>query len=192
MKRIRRSGKIDAWVWTIIAVMWGLFGLFALVSSGFGWFGFILWSCIEFVVGFTCSMCIKGEQDEEVLEFIMYYFERWNKKEQIYESHYYVDQKILCSQFVYNFYVKDFISQKSQEEVEKAIIHLQNDSYNTFKGFKTKQDAMLDIVETVKRLIEDKKAKENVKIRNVKSIETYTLGELEKRINDGEFKNTEK
>ena len=136
-------------------------------------------------------MCIKGTQDEEVLEYIIYYFEKWNKKEQIYEPRYIIDRKIIMSEFIFHYHIKDYEYTRSIKELEDYINGFLNDSYSTFEGYRSKKEVMEKIVEEVKSLIMNKKAKENVLVRNVKTLETFTIAEIEKKIESGEF-NTDK
>lgn len=190
--RTRRTGKKDAWVWTIITLLWSAFGLFCLIGAGFGGCGFMLWSLVCAIPIFVMCATIKGTQEEEVLEFKLYYFELWSLKEQMYEARYVVRRKVLKSEFIFHYHIRDFESEPSQKEVEDYINEFINDNYTSFDGYKTKHEAMLKIVESVKALVSEKKANENITVRGVKNIETYTFAEVQKRIENGEFKEENK
>lgn len=108
-------------------------------------------------------------------EFKTYSYERWNNIDNKYDTLYIIDEVKQYSKFLLNMHLYDYVEYKTNNEIEQYCNRL--GSY-TFKGYETKQEAMKSILNTVKNIVSEEKQKINVKVRNINSIDTYTINEL--------------
>lgn len=185
----KRNEKVS-WFWTALpAVLLGL-GIFIGSSRGFTTDGIILWCVIMLlpVVGLLCTAL--HEQHEQTLEFIVYQFECWNKEEMKYETRYIVDTKTIRSRWLFKWHYKDFESFMTQEQVENYINTevVDGNVFNQWRGYKTEDEVMQYITDYVQRIITNKKERENVKVRNIKMVNTHQVEDITDKINRGELK----
>lgn len=77
----------------------------------------------------------------------------------------------------------DWIDPMNAKELEEHCFDLTD----TWYGYKTQELAMNSILEDIKYFIAQDNAKKNVKIRNIKTMETFTVTELKQQFAEGKF-----
>ena len=184
----RKEGKTSAWISVIFLMLWSISGIFLIFETGFSLIGLAMWLLFAMIPFSIAYHTIKTNQHEYYLEFFIHEYEKWNHKETKYEKKYIVSNKELMSRFIFHWYTGNYEQYMNHRQIEDYINGLINNEYNTWYGYYTKEEAMIDIINRVKSLIANKKATENIKIRNIATLETFTLDELITRVESGEFK----
>ena len=189
-KAKRERGIIAAWVWTLIILCWIAGGIF-LATINFGIGGLVIWILITAFLGLISSSYIWNEQYVKTLEYSIYEYDKWSRSEQEYVKRYVYESKTLTTIFVYNHQLKEVENSKSLEEVEENILSCIDKGWGRIE-YKTKDDVMRSVVEEIKYLITKDKTEENILIKNISSLETFTVDELAKKLEKGEFKHLDK
>lgn len=191
MKRKRNGWQIAwAYMWTLITTLWLISGAYLLTTQPFEIAGALLWALVLLIPGTGMLCLIKHEEHVRTLEFILYEYELWSKKANDYEKRWIIVDKTLRAKFVYHVHVGDYECVMTQEEVEKYINEMR-DSLMSWEGYETKEAAMQEIIDRVKSFVKSDKEAKGIRIRNVKANETFTVEELKKRLEAGEFKQKE-
>lgn len=191
---MRKRNEKVSWFWTIFPILMLGLGIFTGIWRGFTWDGLGMW-CILMLIPLMGMFCTAyHEQHEQTLEFIVYEFECWNKDEMKYDTRYVVDTKTLRSLFIFKWHVKDYESFMTYNQLEKYIKDevVDGNVFNHWMGYKTEEEVMQYITDYVQRIITNKKERENVKVRNIRMSNTYTVEDITDKINRGELKPTKK
>jgi len=137
---------------------------------------------LTFLIGFL--FMIKSQEHVRTLEFLIHKYDRWSLNDNAYKTYYIVEQVILIENFTYYKYTGDSIAKKTQKELEE---HCKSLTGNLFVGHETQEEAMREIIENIKGFISHDKAKDNVKITNISTLETFTVEELKEKFKAKEF-----
>lgn len=176
---------ITSYVWTIITLAWLIF--ITICSYNFLTDDSILIKeriLLVFIINvptliFTLISIMTTYVDKFVryTEFKIYSYERWDNINDKYETLYIVDEIKQYSKFFLHMHLYDYVEYKNHNELEKYC----NQLY-LFIGYETKEAAMKSILNTVKNIVSNEKEEINVKVRNINSVDTYTINELKQML----------
>jgi len=196
--RKRKSSEI-AWVtiWIVLIISWSSCFIFKSIETDF-WnlpskdiFAIIFFCSIPmviFIAGFLLSF--KSQEYVRTIEYMIHEYERWDRKNSQYQKLYLTEEVHLMKNFTYYKFTGDSTLKMSPEELREYCERLPG-SHCTYVGHKTKEEAMKSILEDIKRLIANEKENQNIKIRNVKTLETFTVDELKEKVENGELENSQ-
>jgi hypothetical protein len=136
---------------------------------------FILYNFPTAFFLFGVIFSIKDEEYIRISSFTIYKFERYTNKDGEYKTLYIIDETIIKSKYILHKHIGDFEISRSSEE-------LYNYCNNNPYVYPTKEDAMKEILNRVKNIILDEKAEINVKVKNITSVDTFTLDEVRKMV----------
>lgn len=146
--------------------------------------GIIVVSNFPTLILLICFLCrFKEEKFVRKTEILIHRFEEWDTDKSEYQTHYIVDEVDLCSTYICGFYTEDYIYKVSEEE----IINEFDSSPWPRPKYPTQEDAMRSIISTVKQMIANDKSSEHVKIKNVQTLETFSVGELKEKFEAGDY-----
>jgi hypothetical protein len=197
---VRKRDKLDVMWATIWLVLFIGYTSFIITCSVVGDFwsmpikDIILLSIIcnipnaIFALGF--GFMITHEEHVDTLEFRIHQYDRWNFRDSKYETYYITEAVTLNATYVYHKHTGDFINKMTQEELEEYCKTLPH-GYSEDIGYETQEEAMNEILQSIKNFIANDKASENIKIKNISTLETFTVEELKKKVNNGDFKKDE-
>jgi hypothetical protein len=178
-------------VWLVLIVGWSSFMIVTSIVTNF-WsmpikdIFMLLFLCnipnFVFFCGF--GFMLKQSNHVRTIEFLIHEYERWNWKESRYEKFYIKETIYLTENFIYHKYIGDSIEKMTPEELENYCKNMSGDYYY---GYKTKDEVMISILNDIKKFIADDKANENIKIRNVKTLEVLSVDELKTKFENKEF-----
>jgi hypothetical protein len=179
MEKIKREDSGIIWVGIITNLVFGTIGLVMLTQVGFGWFGFLCWLTFQmlFIIGFGPMM--KSDQHLETLSYTIYKYEKWDKENMQYDYRYTVTVNTLRARFTLNKYMGNYIESVKDKDIHKYITTL---SRRGVDEHKSKESAMNEIYEDIKRLIKNEKELEMPQIKNVETLKTYSVEELKEEI----------
>jgi hypothetical protein len=185
------QGVVWSFVWAFLLVGWITFMLIVSFRTGFwslptGDF-FVLFLVCNFptlIFGAGFFYMLKHEQHVKTIWFKIHSYERWNWELSKYETFYLTEQVTLNATYIFQKHTGDFIDEMSQEELEERCKSLTG---NFFVGHETQEEAMREILSTIKDLIANEKAAENIEIKNVSTLETFSAKELKEKFSNGEF-----
>ncbi len=115
------------------------------------------------------------------IEFYIHKYDRWNYKESKYETLYITEQVDLYQNFIYYKNAGTSTNKWSPYELENYCNSLPRE-YDDFIGYNTQEEAMKRILEIVKNIIKEEKAEVNIKVKNVGTVEVFTIEEIKKII----------
>lgn len=119
------------------------------------------------------------------MEYFIYEFEKWIENKCEYQKRYFVGKKTLSAKFILHKHMCDVEESLSEKEITEKAQHISNFSrYSNWDGHETKEAAMLEIINEVKKVITDKKDKESINVRNVTITESHSTEGLEQKCED--------
>ena len=192
--RKRKTSDV-AWTtaWAILLIGWITFLIVSSIAKDF-WslplkeIFLLLIICniptIIFATGF--GFMITHSNRVRTLEFKIHKYERWNKEYNKYETFYCTSNSALIEKYIYYKYIGDVVVEKSPEELTKYLTEHDND-WHKLISFKTQEDAMRDILKSIKNFISHERAEENIKIRNISTLEIFSVKELKEKLNNNEY-----
>jgi len=191
--RKRKTSEV-VWltIWIILSVTWISFILtlsfkenfWSTMSFSKSTFGALfLCNIPTFFLLSTVLIMMKDRLFVRTVELLIHQYERWNFKESKYETFYVTEHVSLSKNFFYFKYTGDTVDKKSKEEITEFC----NNKTNKNPGFKTKDEAMRHILDTIKELIAEDKAQGSIKVRNVNTLETFTIEALKFKFENKEF-----
>jgi len=190
-RKRKTSEVVWASIWGILLLAWTLFMLtLSFKVEGF-WdlskdmFAVLFLSSIPFFIflgGFS-HMLIKKVYVRP-LGYAIYSFKEWNFDDCMYETFYTYERYNLYAHYVYSHHIGDFIHKLNEEEVMKELA-----SENIFKRtrYKTQDEAMRAILESVENLIAHEKASKNIKIKNIQTLEEFSVDDLKQKFSAGDY-----
>lgn len=184
----RDDGSQAVWITSLMSLCWIAFGILCLNNAGFGWDGFIWWFVVMTIIGFITVLFVPGEEYVRTTGFVIYEYERWNCKQMEYEKLYVYFTETLRAKFIFHKQVSTYTLIPNKDEVVKNINDMQHNSYNSWYGYKTEEDAMNEIIKDVKRFITKDMTKDMIRIRGIKLSQTYTVDYLKSQIESGKLK----
>jgi len=179
------SGIVWTVIWGVLTILWIIF-LGILINNGFKFdfskamFAAIFFCNIPtfvFVGGFFSVL--KFEKRERTVEFKIHEYERWDYLYSKYEPYYLVEQVSLISTYVFYKHTGDYLDVMDDKELHEYCLG--------YVGYKTQDEAMLDIVNRIKGFIQHEKSIENIKIRNIKTMEVFTVSDLKEKVAAGDY-----
>lgn len=178
MKRKRRSDNISSWVVLTLTI-------FAIITSFITPIDFWIMLLLTGSLAGLTVLTIIGKQDEETLEFFIYEYQLWNTEECKYIPAYFLGEKRLRSKFLLSFHIEDFEEMEDPEELVEAML---NNSWSNFKGYKTKEEAMDEIIERILYLVKLDKEETELLYKEIKSVEQFKVVDLIEKVKKGELK----
>lgn len=190
----KKSEVIWTTIWLSLSLIWISFLLTMLAINGITWseetIAIIIFSNIPtfaFLSGLFTML--KSKVYIRTVEFYIHKYDRWNYNDSEYKTLYIVERVNLYSNFFYFMNVGDSTNKMSQYDLEKHCRSLP-EKYDNFIGYNTQEEAMKEILGIVRDIIKEEKSEVNIKIRNVGTVETFTVEELREVVEDK--KHTEK
>lgn len=179
--RKRNEGTFGAWFWSVLTVV-------CLIVGGLLLFGHtnktedllaggVLWFVITAFIFGMASCYILYEQYVCTLGFTIYEYEIWEKHKQCYVTKYATERITLTSKYAYHWHIGDITNDKTDDEM-RIVIDNRMDSLMGWEGFETKDDAMNDIIRTIKNMITNEMTADKVILRNVRKSDMFTLADL--------------
>lgn len=185
MKRKRNSDNIASWVvlllTILVAAIIGKFLLLGTWDAGGLAIGLFILAVLICIVVFS----IVGTQHEETLEYFIYEYEIWDRKSCKYETYYFIGDKSLRSKFFLHFHIEDY---EETDDPERIVKQMLNNTYSNHKGFKTKEEAMQEIISNIFHFISLEKEEEKLTFKNIQLAESFNVADLRRRAKEGEFK----
>jgi hypothetical protein len=185
---IKRNKSEVTWItiWLSLSLIWISFLVYLSATYGLTWskdtLAIALLSNIPtaiFLAGLFTML--KSKVYIRTIEFYIHKYDRWNYKDSKYETLYITERVDLYQNFIYYKNTGTSTNKWSPLELEKHCNSLPRD-YDDFIGYNTQEEAMKRILETVKNIIKDEKAEVNIKVKNVGTVEIFTIEELKKMI----------
>ena len=188
----RRKGSGYAWLWTVVAALWVAFGLWAIKENIDNIdIGLIpMWAVVACLPAIALFDLVKKEQFIRTVRFKIHEYERWKHNINGYKKYYIVEEVSLYAKFVYHWHKGESEFEMNESELEEHVKHI-NNGYGC-SGHTNKHDAMVEIIEHIKKIIAHDKKTTGIRIQKIKTLETYTVDELKKKVNDGELKQYDK
>jgi hypothetical protein len=121
-----------------------------------------------FTLGFV--FMITHEEKVYTMEFRIHQYDRWNLKYSKYDTYYLTETVTLNATYIYHKHVGDFIDKMTHEELEEYCKKLPIGTYTDYIGYETKEEAMNEILQSIKNLIANDKASENIEIKNISTL----------------------
>jgi hypothetical protein len=186
-------GVVWSLIWTFLLVGWTAFMLIVSFRTGF-WslpigdiiMLFLVCNFPTAIFGAGCYFTIKDSEHVRTMEFLIHTYESWNFRLSKYDTFYLTEQVTLNANYTFHKHTGDHVDKMSQQELEDYCKGLPEE-YCSFVGYTTQEEAMKDILSTIKSFIANDKASENIKIKNVSTLETFTTNELKEKFANGEF-----
>lgn len=185
------SGIVWSIIWTIVNVIWITVVCMTAYYADYNADAKDILACVfglliaTIIIG-SSLITIPYEERQRIVEYRIHEYERWDRNTMGYKKYFITEAVSLYSKYAYWWHRYDWISEMSQTEIEKYCDDLDED-WNRISSYTTQEEAMLSIIEQIKSFITFEKADENVKIRNVKTVETFTFAELKADVAAGKY-----
>jgi hypothetical protein len=179
-----RDGIYISWIFTILTIVWSVFGIVCVSMYGFGWEAFAGWSVLAFLVGGVACTTIPGDEHAATKEFVIVEYERYDLSTSKYVKYYVYGRNSLRAKFILHWCTGEYIHVSTAEEI---IQRETNDSYYEWFGYTTQEEVMIQIIKDIRRMMLEDKAAENIKIRNIKTHDVLSVYDLKQRVESGEF-----
>ena len=180
MEKIKRyGGGIGVWVGMILLTLWSLFGGLLLLYYDFNVGLAGVWVIFEFLFISVSIPYIISEQYVKTLEFQITEFEVWDKDNMKYVWRFIVTiDKTLSAKFIMHKHIKNIENNSDVlKEINKKSINHHLEWTHT-----SEEKAMIEIYAEIKALIKNDKVEEHIQIRNIKSVDTYSVKELKVKL----------
>lgn len=178
-KRRRNKGNISVWLWTLVAIAWMSFAI--LYEPDFYLKGVMAWCAVACIPIIALASLITTDEFVRITEFRIHEYERWKWKINRYKKYYVVETVTIDAEFVFHWHIRDHEDVMDKDKLDAY-------TKNTL-GYEYKEEAMIDIIEEVKQIVADDKQAEGIRIRNVRTLEVFTVDDLKTRLDAGEFEN---
>lgn len=186
---IKRKKSEVVWItiWLFLSIVWISFLIYLMAIYGLSWSKDTVASVIfgnipTFCFLYAFFIMLKSQIHIRTIEFYIHKYDRWNYRESRYDTLYITERVELYQNFTYHKNTGTSTSKWSPIELENYCNKLATDYYDDFVGYNTKEEAMNNILEIVKYIIKDEKTEVNVKIKNVGTVEVFTIEEIKKII----------
>lgn len=173
----REEGIIGSVVTTLLFLIWNLGFLFILIKLGFDPVGFVLYSVVTFILGLMSFEYCFGVEKIRTLGFTIFEFEMWDKNNREYVKRYDWGIEELHAKYFFHKQTSTMLTSTKIEDIkERALSH-------SYSPTKDKTMVMKEILDYVESIIKNRESIENVKIKNIVTLESHSLNELIKLVN---------